>query len=62
MEAKYARMKEGGLNPLIDPGGYKTFVAQKEQEFRAELAKQKAAGATSEGKHFYDLEYTLKTP
>jgi metallo-beta-lactamase class B len=40
MEAKYARMKEGGRNPLIDPEGYKTFVAQKEQEFRTELAKQ----------------------
>ena len=43
MEAKHARMKEGGRNPLIDPDGYKTFVAQKEQDFRAELAKQKAA-------------------
>ena len=47
MESKYARMKEGGQNPLIDPGGYKTFVAQKEQEFRTELAKQKAAVSTS---------------
>lgn len=45
MEAKYARMKEGGRNPLIDPEGYKTFVAQKEQEFRTELAKQKAVRA-----------------
>jgi len=43
MEAKYARMKEGGRNPLIDPDGYKTFVAQKERDFRAELAKQQAA-------------------
>jgi metallo-beta-lactamase class B len=43
MEAKYARMKEGGPNPLIDPDGYKTFVAQKARDFSAELAKQKAA-------------------
>jgi metallo-beta-lactamase class B len=43
MEDKVARMKEGGRNPLIDPEGFKAFVAQKEQEFRTELAKQKAA-------------------
>jgi metallo-beta-lactamase class B len=41
MEAKYARVKEGGQSPFIDPDGYKTFVASKEQEFRAELAKQR---------------------
>ena len=40
MEAKYARMKEGGANPFIDPGGYKSYVAEREQAFRAELAKQ----------------------
>ena len=43
MEAKYARMKAGGRNPLIDPDGYKAFVAQKEQDFRTELSKQQAA-------------------
>lgn len=43
LEAKYARMKEGSANPFIDPGGYKNYVAQKEQDFRAELAKQKLA-------------------
>jgi metallo-beta-lactamase class B len=47
LEAKYARMKEGGQNPFIDPGGYKKFVAQKEQDFRTELAKQKAASPDS---------------
>jgi metallo-beta-lactamase class B len=40
MEAKVARMKQSGGNPFIDPEGYKKFVADKEQEFRAELAKQ----------------------
>jgi metallo-beta-lactamase class B len=43
MEAKCARMKEGGANPFIDPEGYKKYVADKEQEFLAELAKQRAA-------------------
>jgi metallo-beta-lactamase class B len=43
MEAKYARMKEGGPNPFIDPDGYKSYVAEREQTFLAELAKQKAA-------------------
>jgi metallo-beta-lactamase class B len=41
MEAKYARVKEGAASPFIDPDGYKSFVAEKEREFRAELAKQR---------------------
>ena len=40
MEAKYARMKEGGPNPFIDPDGYKSYVAEREQAYRKELAKQ----------------------
>jgi metallo-beta-lactamase class B len=44
METKFAQMKDGGANPFIDPEGYKKYVADKEQEFLAELAKQKAAG------------------
>jgi metallo-beta-lactamase class B len=43
LEEKYPRLKDQGTNPFIDPDGYKNFVAQKEQEFRTELAKQKAA-------------------
>ena len=43
MEAKFAKMKEGGPNPFIDPDGYKSYVAEREQAFRAELAKQTAA-------------------
>jgi metallo-beta-lactamase class B len=43
LEAKYARMTNSGGNPFVDPDGYEKFVAQKEQEFRAELAKQKLA-------------------
>jgi metallo-beta-lactamase class B len=36
-------MKAGSANPFIDPSGYKDFVAQKEQDFRTELAKQTLA-------------------
>ena len=43
LEEKYPLMKGGGANPFIDPGGYKKFVAQKEQDFRIELAKQTLA-------------------
>jgi Zn-dependent hydrolases, including glyoxylases len=45
MEAKYAKMKAGAASPFVDPEGYKKFVADKEQEFRTELAKQRAGGA-----------------
>jgi metallo-beta-lactamase class B len=41
MEAKYARLRDGATSPFVDPEGYKKFVADKEQEFRAELAKQR---------------------
>jgi metallo-beta-lactamase class B len=43
LEEKYPHLKAGAANPFIDPDGYKRFVAQKEQEFRAELAKQTLA-------------------
>ncbi len=43
MEAKYARIKDGTTNnPFIDPEGYKNYVSEREQSFRAELAKQQA--------------------
>jgi metallo-beta-lactamase class B len=47
LEAKYARMKAGVPSPLIDPEGYKKYIAQKEQDFRTELAKQRAAVSES---------------
>jgi metallo-beta-lactamase class B len=40
MEAKFAQMKPGGANPFVDPEGYKSYVAESEQAFRTELAKQ----------------------
>jgi len=45
MEQKYARLGAASVNPFIDPDGYKQYVAQKEQAFLVELAKQKAAAA-----------------
>ena len=43
LEEKYPLMKERSANPFIDPDGYRKYIGQKEQEFRTELAKQKAA-------------------
>jgi metallo-beta-lactamase class B len=40
LDAKYAQMKAGGLNPFVDPDGYKSYVAEREETFRKELAKQ----------------------
>jgi len=40
MEAKFARMKPGGVNPFVDPEGYKSYVSEREQTFQKELAKQ----------------------
>jgi metallo-beta-lactamase class B len=47
MEAKYARLKDGDSAAFVDPTGYKTYVDEREQTFRAELAKQKAAPSQS---------------
>ena len=44
MEAKHARLRQGGPNPFIDADGYKNFVSEKEQAFRSELLKQVAVG------------------
>ena len=40
LEEKYPRLKDGGANPFVDPGGYKKYIAEKEQDFNTELAKQ----------------------
>jgi metallo-beta-lactamase class B len=44
MQAKYARLKDGGKNPFIDPAGYKAYVADREQAFEEELKKQEKGG------------------
>lgn len=43
MEEKYKRLKAGTENPFVDRDGYRKFIAEAEQDFRAELAKQQAA-------------------
>jgi metallo-beta-lactamase class B len=40
MDAKLARMKPGEANPFVDPEGYESYVAEREQAFEKELAKQ----------------------
>ena len=40
LETKYPRMKASAANVFIDPEGYKNYVADREQAFRRELAKQ----------------------
>ena len=42
MEEKFARVKEGAANPFVDPEGYKSFVEDHEQAFRAEWKKQQS--------------------
>jgi metallo-beta-lactamase class B len=43
MDEKFAKVKQGGANPFIDPDGYKRYVAEREKTFRSELEKQTAA-------------------
>ena len=44
MNAKFARATEDKVNPFIDPRGYKQYVADRDQAFRAELARQQPGG------------------
>jgi metallo-beta-lactamase class B len=42
MSEKYARLRGGATpNPFIDPNGYRRFVADAEQRFRAQLADER---------------------
>jgi metallo-beta-lactamase class B len=41
MESKYARMGSG--NPFLDAQGYQKYIDEREQAFRAKLARQQAA-------------------
>jgi metallo-beta-lactamase class B len=45
--AKYDRMKKGDALAFVDPDGYKAALAQKELDFRNELAKQENGAATT---------------
>jgi metallo-beta-lactamase class B len=45
MMEKYARLKDGGANPFIDPAGYKQYVEERDEAFLQELKKQQTKGA-----------------
>jgi metallo-beta-lactamase class B len=42
MDEKLTRLKTGGVNPFIDPDGYRAYVEEREQAFRKELAAQQS--------------------
>jgi metallo-beta-lactamase class B len=42
MKEKYKRWKQGESGVFIDPAGYKSFIADREQVFEAELKRQEA--------------------
>jgi metallo-beta-lactamase class B len=44
LKQKYMRMKNGEHDVFIDPGGYKSYIADREQAFETELARQSAGG------------------
>jgi metallo-beta-lactamase class B len=48
MEEKFAKAGKGGLNPFIDPDGYKLEVDIDEAMFRAVLAEQQKAGSSGQ--------------
>jgi metallo-beta-lactamase class B len=41
MLAKLEKRKAGGPNPFIDPGGYRAYVAEREETFRKEWEREK---------------------
>ena len=45
MPEKYAKLKDGGMNPFIDPAGYKAHLDLQEKNFKEKLAEQRAAAA-----------------
>jgi metallo-beta-lactamase class B len=47
MAEKFARAKPGAANPFVDPEGYKSYVADREQAFRAERNKQEEGNRSS---------------
>lgn len=43
LEDKFERSKLEGVNAFVDPEGYSSYVTEREQAFRAELARQSLA-------------------
>ena len=50
LQQKLPKMSAGGANPFVDPAGYKAYVAEREQAFEKELAKQTADGHAGDSK------------
>jgi len=46
MLAKYDRLKNGGMNPFIDPAGYRAYVEEREATFLKVLEEQKQSPPT----------------
>lgn len=44
LQDKYAKLEKGGPNPFIDHAGYLAYIDLKEQQFRAEVERQKNGG------------------
>ena len=42
LQAKYERWQHGDHNAFIDPAGYKSYIADRERAFEAELKRQEA--------------------
>ena len=52
LQEKLPKMKAGSANPFVDPAGYKAYVAEREQAFVKELAKQRAEARVSNAPGF----------
>jgi metallo-beta-lactamase class B len=44
--AKFARKQAGDPNAFVDPAGYQAYIAERQQAFEAELARQQVAHGT----------------
>ena len=44
MNEKYERWKRGDRDAFIDPASYRSYIAEREQAFQAELKRQRGAG------------------
>jgi metallo-beta-lactamase class B len=56
LKDKLPKLNAGGVNPFIDPDGYKAYLAEREQAFEKELAKQ-TASAHKDAEIGFDLEW-----
>jgi metallo-beta-lactamase class B len=52
LKDKLPKMTAGGANPFVDPDGYKAYVAEREQAFEKELARQTSQAHAGDGVEF----------